>query len=266
MTGHIRKRGRKSWEVRIETGRDSNGNRQFDYVTVHGSEDDAQKELTRRMNDLNNGAYVDSTKITVGEFLDRWLSTYAETNVGAKTLEGYKSIIEQHFKPSFGLLPLQKFTAFQIQSHYARRLKEGGRKDGRKGGLSRTTVLHQHRLLIEALAMAVQWQLLARKICDAVTPPKVDPREVQVIDEIATAWLIEAAQGTRLYLPIFLTTCAGLRRGEILAAVWSNIDEHGGMLRIDRALSETKEKGASSRGPRASALAPWRFPRYYSKH
>lgn len=186
---------------------------------MHGSEDDAQKELTRRMNDLNDGAYVESTKITLGEVFDRWLSTYAECNVGAKTLEGYKSIIEQHFKPSFGSLPLQKLTPFQIQSHYAKLLKGGGRKDGRKGCLSRATVLHQHRLLSEALAMAVRWQLLARNICDAVTPPKVDPREVQVIDETATAWLIEAAQGPRLYLPIFLTTCAGLRRGEILGTV-----------------------------------------------
>jgi integrase len=77
----------------------------------------------------------------------------------------------------------------------------------------------------------------------AVTPPKLDPREVQAIDETAAAWLIEAAQGTRLYLPILLTTCTGIRRVEILAAVWSNIEEHGGTLRIDRALSETKEAG-----------------------
>jgi integrase len=70
-----------------------------------------------------------------------------------------------------------------------------------------------------------------------------------MIDETATAWLIEAAQGTRLYLPIFMATSAGMRRGEILAAVWSNVDAQSGTLRIDRALSETKEKGMFFKKP-----------------
>ena len=93
---------------------------------------------------------------------------------------------------------------------------------------------------------------------------EVDPGEVQAIDQTATAWLIEAAQGTRFYLPIFMTTSAGLRRGEILAAVWSNIDEHLGTLRIDRALSE-KEKGVFFERPRASAPARSRSPHCCSK-
>ena len=55
--------------------------------------------------------------------------------------------------------------------------------------------------------MALRWRL------PRVTPPKMDPREVQAIDETVAAWLIEATQGTRLYLPILLTTCTGIRRG-----------------------------------------------------
>ena len=157
MRGHIRKRAKNSWEVRIETGKDAAGNRQFDYVTVHGIEEDADRELTKRMNDLNAGAYVESSKLTVREFFDRWISTYAEPSVSQKTLEGYKCIIEQHLKPTFGSLPLQKLSPFQIQNHYAKAMKEGGRKDGRPGGVSATTVQHQHRLLSETLAMAVRW-------------------------------------------------------------------------------------------------------------
>jgi hypothetical protein len=210
MKGHIQKRGKQSYRLKFDIGKDANGNRLFDFVTVRGTRKDAEAELAKCLHEVNVGAYVESTKLTVTEFLDKWTTTYAEGNVAAKTLEGYKSIVENHFKPAFGSLPLQKLGPFQIQSYYSKAMKDGGRKDGRKGGVSSLTVNHMHRLLSETLDMAVRWQLLARNPCDAVTPPKVDPREVKAIDETAAAWLIEAAQGTRLYLPIFLATCAGL--------------------------------------------------------
>ena len=261
MRGRIRKRGTTSWQIRIETGRDPNGVRNFDYVTIKGSRKDAETELTKRVNEVNTGAYVEGCRITVAEFFDRWITTYAEGNVSAKTLQGYRSVIESHVKPAFGSLPLQKLTPFQIQSHYAKLLRNGGRKDGRPGALSPQTVLHQHRLLSEAFRMAVRWQLLARNPCDAVTPPKMQPREVQVIDENETAWLIDASQGTRLYLPILMSVCAGLRRGEILAATWGNLDTERGTLRVVRALSQTKNDGVffkepKSRRSRTVALPP----------
>lgn len=255
MRGVIRKRAKASWEVRIETGKDAAGNRLFDYITVRGTREEAEREITKRVGDVNAGAYVESSKTTVAEFLDRWLSTYAEGNVSAKTYEGYRSMIEHHFKPAFGLLPLQKLTPFAIQSHYATIRKAGGRKDGREGGLNPRTVLHQHRLLSEVLEMAVQWQVLIRNPCDAVVPPKLDDREVQVITETETAWLIRSAEGTRLHLPIMLTTCAGLRRGEILAATWADVDRQRRILRITRAVSEPKKNVICSKNRRASGPA-----------
>ncbi len=251
MTGNIQKRGKHSWRLKFDIGKDAAGKRLFEFVTVTGKRADAEAELARRLTAVNAGAYVENSKITVGEFFDRWLSTYAEGAVSGKTLEGYKCIIEQHIRPAFGSLPLQKLSVLAIQTHYANLLR-CGRKDGREGGLSPTTVLHQHRLLSEALQMAVQWQLLIRNPCDAVTPPKTRPREVSVIDELATAWLIEVSAGTRLYLPILMTTCAGLRRGEILAASWSSLDEQRGTLGIKRALSETKKDGVFFKEPKSN--------------
>jgi integrase len=101
--------------------------------------------------------------------------------------------------------------------------------------------MHQHRLLSEVLQMAVEWQVLVRNPCDAVRAPKLEKREVAVIDQSEAAWLITAAEGTRLHLPILLTTCAGLRRGEILAATWTNIDKQRRILSISRAVSEPKK-------------------------
>jgi len=128
MKGRIRKRGKSSWQIRVETGKGPVGSRVFDYVTVQGTRAEAETELTRRVSDVSTGAYVDTSRMTVAEFFDKWLSTYAESNVAPKTLQGYKCIVELHLKPRFGSLPLQRLTPFQIQCHYARLLKEGAAK------------------------------------------------------------------------------------------------------------------------------------------
>jgi len=242
MIGHIQKRGKHSFRLKFDIGKDAiTGKRLFDFVTGSGARKQAETELTKRLAEVNAGAYVDNSKVTVTEFFDRWISVYAENNVSNKTLEGYKSIIKHHFEPAFGSLKLQKLTPIQIQTHYATAMKKGDRKDGREGGLNARTIQHQHRLLSEALQMAVRRQLLMRNPCDAVTRPQVIAKEVSAIDEMATAWLIISATGTRCYMPILMTTCGSLRRGEILAATWSGLDETQSILRITRALSEPKK-------------------------
>lgn len=109
--------------------------------------------------------------------------------------------------------------------------------------------------------MAVRWQLVARNVCDAVEPPAVHAREVQAIDETKAAWLLDWALGTRLYIPIMLAVSAGLRRGEILALRWQDVDWIGGLIWIRCAVEETKagtviKEPKSPKGRRSLALPP----------
>jgi integrase len=101
-------------------------------------------------------------------------------------------------------------------------------------------VLHFHRVLHEAFACAVKWGLLAVNPADAVTPPKVRRKEPAVLTEEETSQLLEAAAGTRLHLPILLAVASGLRRGELLALRWSDIDLEACCLTVRRTLSETQ--------------------------
>lgn len=250
MKGHIAKRSKGSYSIVLELGKDpSTGKRQQKWLTVNGTKKDAERELARRVNEVNIGTFADPGKITVSEFLEQWLKNYAEINVSGKTLERYRSIVTHHLRPAFGTLPLARLAPLHIQAHYSRALKNG-RKDGRKGGLSPQSVLHHHRVLSEALSMAVRWQLLARNPAEAVEPPTVRRKEVQPIDETATAWLLDAALGTRLYIPIMLSVCSGLRRGEILGLKWQDLQWDSARLWIRRALEETKLKGVIFKEPK----------------
>jgi len=259
MRGHLTQRSNGSYSIVLDLGKDTvTGKRKQKWITIRGSKKEAEKELAKHINDFNTGSFVEPTKLTVGGFLNRWLVDYAEIKVSPKTLERYKSICDQHLIPAFGHLPLARLQPLHIQAHYSKLLK-GGRKDGREGGLSPQTVLHHHRLLHTALDSAVKWLIVARNVADAVEPPAVTEKEVEALDEIQSAWLIDASIGTRLYMPIFLAIAAGLRRGEILGLRWSDLDFDLGILKIQRSIEESKagiriKEPKTKRGRRTIAL------------
>ena len=91
-----------------------------------------------------------------------------------------------------------------------------------------------------ALQHAVRWKLLVRNPADAVEPPKVERREMQVLDEHQTKRLLAVVRGTRLYIPVLLAVTTGLRRGEILALRWQDVDLDRGTLAVRRSLEQTR--------------------------
>jgi integrase len=239
MRGHIRQRGKASWSIVLDLGRDATGKRIQKWHSVKGTKKDAERELPKLLNSVHNGTYVEPVRMTVAEYLDRWLKDYAHTNVAAKTYDRYEQIVRVHLKPDLGNYNLSKLQPLHIQSSYSKAL-ESGRKDGKEGGLSAQTVLHHHRILREALQQAVRWQLLARNPADAVEPPRPSRKEMSVIDETQTAQLLEEISGTWIFVPCMLAIATGMRRGEILAVRWQDLDLEAGVIRARRSLQQAK--------------------------
>lgn len=261
MKGHLRKRGERSWAIVIELDRDPvTGKRRQKWHTVQGTKKKAEGELARLLNDVATGGYVEPAKMTVAEYLRKWLEDYAKPKVSAKTYERYAQIVNNGLTPILGPVILPKLSPLQIQSCYSAALASG-RKDGREGGLSAQTVLHHHRVLHEALRQAVKWQLLARNPADAVEPPRPRRMEMRALTETETVWLLDAAEGTRLYLPILLAVTTGMHRGEILALRWKDVDLAGNRLSISQSLEETRgvlrfKQPKTAKGRRMITLPP----------
>ena len=248
MKGHIRKRGKESWALVIDLGRDSGGKRKQKWHTIHGTKKDAQRELRRLLTSLDEGIYVEPTKITVASYLNTWLD-HVRVKVGTKTYSRYAEICRRHLEPAFGHLLLTKLQPLHIQEYYSVAL-QSGRLDGR-GALSTQTVLHHHRVLRGALQCAVKWNLLVRNPADATELPQPDKKEMRALDESETATLLKAAQGTRLYIRILLTVTAGLRRGELLGLKWNDIDFKRGKLSVRRAVEQTRSHGVVLKTPKS---------------
>ncbi len=172
----------------------------------------------------------------VGAFLDHWLNI--KSQISPRSFERYSEIIAKNIKPAIGAVVLAKLRPSEISAAYDKALANG-RRDG-TGGLSPATVVYMHRLIKQALAHAVRWQLLARNPADAVDPPKLERGAMTTYDMTQTAELLGSIRGSRIAIPVMLGILCGLRRGEIAALRWRNVDLHSKQMSIVQSAEQTK--------------------------
>ena len=132
---------------------------------------------------------------------------------------------------------LTKLRPMQISEAYAKALSSGHRK--RKDGLAPSTVRYLHVLLKSSMQQAVRWQILARNPVDAVDPPKVERSVMRTYDLAQTADLIDATRGTGMTITVILAVLCGLRRGEIAALRWRNVNLDTAQLGVTESAEQT---------------------------
>lgn len=235
MKGFKKERTPGVWSLVVYLGIGADGKKKQKWSTFRGGERAAQRELNRLLAETQAGNTPEPGRLSVTQFLERWL-THAKATVSAKTFERYEEIVRKHVMPALGRYSLSKLTPLQIQGAYDSWLLNG-RRDG-KGGLSAQTVLHHHRVLREALGQAVRWQLLVRNPIDGVDPPRTVEREMEALDESDTVRLLQGIRESWLHMPVLLAAMTGMRRGEILAVRWSDVDLKAGVLHVNRSLQQ----------------------------
>lgn len=147
--------------------------------------------------------------------------------------------MNKHLVPALGAVSLAKLQPVHVQGYYGDALKSG-RRNG-KGGLSAQTVRHHDRVLNVALKRARALRLIATNPIEDVSRPKVERAELQVLEPDETARLLATASTTRVYVPTFLALATGMRRGEVLALRWSDVDLKGGTLQVVQSLEVTDD-------------------------
>ncbi len=230
MTGHIRKRKTQngtSWQVVLDKGIDVNGKRIREYITVNGSKRQAQDELAKRISEYNSGSYIESSKITVKMLIDQWLTVYAVPQLATSTVSGYKVNFDKHTIPYIGNIEVQKLSAVEIQHMYSK-LEEIG--------LSPRSIRYVHTTLREVLQYAYKMRIISVNMADFVSAPKQSKYKAEVYNTDEVAKLLSCAKQTDLELPLMLDLETGLRRGELLALKWSDIDWEARTLTVERNL------------------------------
>jgi len=246
MKGHIRERSPGHWAIVIDVRDPEGGKRKQRWYSFKGAKRQAQIECARLISEIQKGTAVEPSRMTVAAFLERWIE-HMQGQVSPRSHERYAELARKNLVPLLGALALTKLQPAHISQAYAKALASG-RRDG-AGGLSARTVTHMHRVLREALQQGVRWQLLARNPADAVKPPKVERQQMSVLDTDATVELIGAARGTPLFIPILLGVRCGLRRGEVVALRWRNVDLDRGQISVVASAEQT-DQGVREKEPK----------------
>jgi len=230
------RRGRSSWRLKFDIDKDPvTGKRRCRTVTVRGKRQEAEVELARLLNDAHKGTLVDASKVTVEAYLWGWLD--GKHGLSPVSVERYREIIARGIVPRLGTIELQKLKPAHVRDWLSGMVKSGSRKGG---PLSARTVRHSYRVLRAALQDAVKLDVLVRNVVDAVSPPRLEAGEVEILTADQIAAVLAALTGHRLHPIVSLAVATGMRRGELLALRWADVDLSAASLKVERSLEETK--------------------------
>jgi integrase len=253
MSGHIRRRGERSWELKFDTGIDAlTGRRLTQYHSFKDSRREAQQKLTELMAAAAKGAYVSRSSVTVGEHVAERIEQWVRLDkIGGKTAERYRELYANQIAPHLGAIPLQQLKSGNIERWHAT-LKTAGRKNG-TGGLSTQTIRHAHRLLSKTLKEAARHDLVVRNVAADETPPQVRREEITILTSAQVCDVVKKLHSQPLHTKVIVSLFTGLRRSEVLALRWSHVNLDGKVISVREAVEETNAGALKLKAPKSKA-------------
>ncbi|MDQ6661990.1 MAG: tyrosine-type recombinase/integrase [Chloroflexota bacterium] len=195
------------------------------------------------LNELAKGTLATGPQKTVKDYLEDWLENVQKDRLRTSSYVKYKKLMNSYIVPAIGHIRLQKLTPQHVQSLYTKKLRDG---------LAPKTVYSIHGLLHHALDNAVKWNLVSGNVTERVTPPRLEKREREPLTLEQAHKLLEVARGDRLEMLIVLALTTGMRRGELLALRWSDIDFEGQSLQVRRTVDFIARYGYVENEPKTA--------------
>ena len=217
-----------SLRLKVSLGRNhQTGKYQSYYETFHGNRTEAQKRLREILTELDKGIFTKPGKTTLADYLNIWLQDYCKPSLSPRTLELYSYICRVHLIPTIGKITLTELKPQHLQNLYSRKLSSG---------LSPRTVQLCHVAIHKALKNAVRINLLSRNVADAVQKPKIQRPEMHPMTENDLSRFLDAAKQGNYYTLFYTYLFTGMRRGELLAVRWSDLDLSGMQISVSRTM------------------------------
>jgi integrase len=211
-----RKDGRSRWRL------EKNG-RKWDLSAKTPS------ELQAKINQVSDAPASDN-KYTAGKWFDKWLENYIKSLKKAATYNQYESIYRIHIKDRIGSYRIAEIKSIDIQNVITHM---------HKNNMSTKTMKHAKTIMNSAFARAVKNKVVNENpVKDIEIPSKqAKPRKVLSYEELSK--LFKAMKNSRWIWAVKFMLVTGMRRGEILALKWSDIDYGNKRITVDESNSTT---------------------------
>ena len=253
--GNIRKRKDGRWEGRYIAGHDENG-KAIRKNVLGKTQAEAREKLKRAMEEAASIDVAKAADYTVETWAKTWFELYSKPNIRESTQERYWNHIRYQIIPEIGDIKLTKLTSRDVQRMY-NNVRDHGRVRKRPGddaeqSVAVSYVISLHRMFKMCMERAVTEQLILRNPCNNVVLPNNEKKEIKILKpENIKDYLAEADHHGVLPM-FFLELCSGLRKGELVALLWSDLDVERQTISISKQAVRVKGGGEKVTTPKTS--------------
>lgn len=266
-----------SYQITVSCGYDINGKKLLEtttytpdpFLTPKRREKAVQEFAQQFEAKVKNGLIMSGNKITLQEFSERWINEYAKINLQPGTVIKYQEELDTKILPELGHLKLSELKPHKVNAFFASLTKDGARRDGKPGGYSKASIMKTRNVLSSVLRTATEWEIIERNPCDKVrlqgagTEEKVTfftpeqtatfldyiekPYTIKInghkrIDDTGLSYTVGDYTITK-FIPeqvriLFnLAIYSGLRKGELLALQWGDINFETDIVQVSKAIT-----------------------------
>ena len=262
--GNIRKRADGRWEGRYTAGYHPETGKRIIKNVLGKTQAECKAKLKKAIEESQSLDIGRADEYTVAAWLRTWFELYSKLHIRPSTMNYYHRNIEQHIIPAIGDIPLNKLTTRDLQKFY-NDLQSNGRlrkvQKKEKPGLSNSTVRGIHMMLHNALDRAVKEKLILTNPTENCIIPKIEKQEMKILHPDHISAYLNAAE-RRNALPMFyLELVSGLRKGELVALQWSDLDEANCTISVSKQASwDTEHKLILSRPKTGNSIREVSIP------
>src|SRR5262245_4491938 len=240
MKGHLRERSPGHWAIVLDTRDPQTGKRKRRWHSFAGTKRQAQVEAARLIAEAQRGGAIEPSKVTVAEFLDRFERDWIASHVSARSAERYRGALA-HVCKHLGDRLLQKLQPADLAAFYA---------SLHRTGLAPRSIKFIHVVLHRAFGQAKIWGVVRDNPAEIAKPPKTPQHETEMLQPNEAITLLDRLRDRPLYLIASLGLSTGMRRNEMLALRWRDVDLDGARLTVMQALEQTKAHGIRIKAPK----------------
>ncbi len=204
---------------------------------------EAEKWIRDQQQKLDQGFDFQGSKITLAEYLPKWLQTRM-IDLRPKTAHQYEQVIKNHILPNIGNIALKDLNLARIEKFYS---------DLIQSGVGTRIILICHNILHKSLEKAVRYGYVTHNPAHGAALPRYKHSEMQVLDQAQVGYFLVTAQSSAYCALYHLAIRTGLRQGELFGLKWSDLQWLTGTLHIQRQVQRVPGQGWSFAEPKTHA-------------
>lgn len=265
LAGSIQKRGKNSYLLVYHVGYDQNGKRIRKTKTVRAkNKTEAKKKLAAFVTEIEMGLYVAPSKILFSEFIKIWRKERID-KIAPRTMENYNYCLESRILPVFGHLKLEDISHVYINNFF---------ENLKKDNLASATIQKYYNVINSIFNLAIKNELIKKNPMEKVDRPTVKHREGSVYNsnELRDLFqLLNKEENKQMALIVKMALITGMRKSELLALQWEDIDFKSNTIFVRHSLTYTKENGYELKEPKTKnsirkIAPPKKFMEELEKH